>query len=181
VTAARSVKYDELAQQYARAAYQYTTQEWLAELKEVWDKLSEKPQLLQALADTRRAFSERQAQLDAVLPEQLRPDVRNFLYLLLREGNLSLLDGVVAHLSHLVAHGPGTQVAYVTSAVPLTAEERAELQARLQAKYGDHLAMEFQVDASLLGGVVVQVGDKVIDGSLAGRLNALRERLLALR
>lgn len=181
MTAARPVKDSELAQQYARAAYQYSTQEWLTELKEVWDRLSGHPQLLETLADTRLAFSERQAQLEAVLPGQLRPDVKNFLYVLLREGNLGLLDGVVAHLTRLVTYGPGSQVAYVTSAVPLTAEERAQLQARLQAKYGDHLAMEFQVDASLLGGVVVQVGDKVIDGSLSGRLNALRERLLALR
>jgi F0F1-type ATP synthase delta subunit len=41
--------------------------------------------------------------------------------------------------------------------------------------------LDFRVDVSLLGGVVVHVGDKIIDGSVAGKLNALHERLAALR
>jgi F-type H+-transporting ATPase subunit delta len=71
--------------------------------------------------------------------------------------------------------------AEITSAVELTADERRALEARLRAKFGRELSFEYKVDAALLGGVVAKVGDKIIDGSLATKLNAMQEVLLGGR
>jgi len=68
--------------------------------------------------------------------------------------------------------------ARVTSAVPLTAEEQARLRARLGRRFGRELALTITVNPRILGGLIVQVGDVVIDGSLAGKLDTLQERLL---
>jgi ATP synthase F1 delta subunit len=66
--------------------------------------------------------------------------------------------------------------AEVTSAVPLTDAERATLEGRLKAKHGD-LPIHYRVDPAILGGLVVRVGDRMVDGSLATRLNQLRQNI----
>ncbi|MBU0492607.1 MAG: ATP synthase F1 subunit delta [Chloroflexi bacterium] len=71
-----------------------------------------------------------------------------------------------------------TTTARATSAVPLTAEEQARLKTSLKQRFGRDLALALSVDPGILGGIVVQVGDVVIDGSLAGKLDALQEQLL---
>lgn len=169
-----------LARQYARAAYQHTTEGWLDNLRRVWERLAE-PGVLQALGDADTPFAERKARLDALLPADIREEVRHFLYALLRDGRLELLEAIIAELARISQYGPEVQVARVTTTIPLTEAEQAAFRERIHAAYGDRVDIEFRVDASILGGVVVQIGDKVIDGSLAGKLQALRDRLVAAR
>jgi ATP synthase F1 delta subunit len=101
--------------------------------------------------------------------------------LLLREGQLGLLNDVIVDLTRLATRGPELQVARITSAVPLTPDEEQAFRQRIHARFGGDVDLDFRVDSSILGGVIVQVGDKIIDGSLVSRLNALHERLLTLR
>jgi ATP synthase F1 delta subunit len=67
--------------------------------------------------------------------------------------------------------------AKVSSAVLLTSDEQAALGQRLEARLGQPLELRFEVEPSLLGGVVVRVGDQVIDGTVKGRLDALAQTL----
>ena len=181
MTSAGYSKGEDLAREYAQAAYQYTTQDWVGELKRLWDQLVTDPDLLDELADVGLPFSQRQARLDSLLSPDTRPDMKNYLSVLLRDGHLGLLDKVIADMTRLATRGPGAQVAYVISAVPLTREEQQEFRRRIHASYGSLMDLEFQIDASILGGVVIRVGDKVIDGSIAGKLEALHDRLVAIR
>lgn len=71
----------------------------------------------------------------------------------------------------------GDTKARVTSALPLSEEEKAVLLGNLTARLGTEPQLEFDVDPAILGGLVLKVGDRVIDGSVAGKLGALRERL----
>jgi F-type H+-transporting ATPase subunit delta len=175
------VKVEELARKYAQAAYQHTTEGWLDRLGAVRDRLAADPALLADLTNTELSFAQRRAPLDAVLPSDVQSDVRNFLYLLLREGHIGLLDDVIADLSRLSTQAPWAQVARITSAVPLTPDEVEAFRQRIHTRFGSDVDLDFCVDPSILGGVIVQVGDKVIDGSVAGKLDALHERLAALR
>jgi len=68
------------------------------------------------------------------------------------------------------------QSAEVTSALPLTAEEETAVKKDVLAKSGA-AAVAFRVDPAILGGLVVKVGDKVLDGSVAGKLEGLRSSL----
>ena len=56
-------------------------------------------------------------------------------------------------------------------------EVKEALRARLTDRFGAELEFQFEVDASLIGGVYLRVGDQVIDGTVAGKLAALRDRL----
>ena len=66
--------------------------------------------------------------------------------------------------------------AEVTSALPLTSDEESTVKQHILAKVGAQ-AVTFRVDPSILGGVVIKVGDKVLDGSVAGKLEGLRQTL----
>ncbi len=67
--------------------------------------------------------------------------------------------------------------AVVTSALPLTEADQATYRAYLQGQLGPDAVIEFKTDPSILGGVVLRVGDVVVDDSVAGRLSALRQSL----
>jgi F-type H+-transporting ATPase subunit b len=72
----------------------------------------------------------------------------------------------------------GEVTATVTSALPLTDEEKAVVSGGLAEQLGRVPAIEFKVDPAVLGGLIIRIGDKVIDGSVGGRLEALRESLV---
>jgi len=66
--------------------------------------------------------------------------------------------------------------AEVTSALPLSKDEEASVKKDILSKVGAQ-AVSFRVDPSILGGLVIKVGDKVLDGSVAGKLEGLRQSL----
>jgi len=65
----------------------------------------------------------------------------------------------------------------VVSAVPLDEEERKTLEEKLRARFGERLAIDYRVDPDILGGMIVRVGDVLMDYSLRSRLESLRQRL----
>jgi F-type H+-transporting ATPase subunit b len=67
--------------------------------------------------------------------------------------------------------------AEVTSALPLTADEKEAVKNDVLSKIGSQATVAFRVDPGILGGVVVRVGDKVLDGSVAGQLGLMRQNL----
>jgi F-type H+-transporting ATPase subunit b len=67
--------------------------------------------------------------------------------------------------------------AQVTSALPLTTDEQEKVKSDVVAKMGEKAEVEFRVDPAILGGLVIKVGDKVLNGSVAGQLESLRQSL----
>lgn len=87
--------------------------------------------------------------------------------------------GIGAGLDELVqaaAQRRDRSVAHVTSASELTAGQLSQLAQRLDRIYGRPIAVHIEIDSGLIGGLVVRVGDEVIDGSASGRIAALRRQ-----
>ena len=79
----------------------------------------------------------------------------------------------------VVEVGDGIAHATATTAAKLTPEEVKALTERLERSTGRRVALDVEVDPSLLGGLVVRVGDRMIDGSVRGRLERLRNQLVS--
>jgi F-type H+-transporting ATPase subunit delta len=166
-------------QDYARAIYDLALEAWVRQLREVQKAWAGSPALRAAASNVSAPVAERLLALDATVPGGLNEGVRKVLGTLLEAGQLDQLGSILSELEQLARPKAERRLAHVTSAVRLTDAERTAIQARLARKFGSGLEFQFDVDASLIGGVLLRVGDQVIDGSVAGKLAALRDRLTA--
>lgn len=87
------------------------------------------------------------------------------------------LEGGLEELSRLAAARRGRSVAVVVSAVPLSDEQRERLGRSLAALYGREIQLNLDVDPAVLGGITVRVGDEVISGTIAERLDEVTRRM----
>ena len=83
----------------------------------------------------------------------------------------------LAEYGEIAARRNRRSIARVTVAAPLTNEQRSRLRAALAQLYGRDVHLQVELDPQVIGGLVVQVGDEVIDGSVAGRLADARQHL----
>lgn len=162
---------------YARAIYDLALELWMRQLAAIQEALAGDSGLRAAANDTNQSVDDRLKLLAAATPEPLSGDARKFVGTLLAAGQLGQLDHILAEFGRLVRGRAERRVAHVASAVPLTSAEQESLRQRLYRQFGSDLEFDFAVDPALLGGVRLRVADQVIDGSVAGKLAALRERL----
>ena len=164
---------------YAAAIFDLALEAWTQQLGSVQQALRKDPALRDVLDDPSRSTQAKLEQLGQSVPGGLDDPVRKFMGTLLEAGQLDQLDAIMVEFERLARRRPEIKLATVTTAVPLTAAEEETLRAKLIDRYGADLELEFKVDAALIGGVHLRVGDKVIDGSVAGKLASLRDRLAA--
>jgi F-type H+-transporting ATPase subunit delta len=103
--------------------------------------------------------------------------VQDFVGLVAERGRADHLPEIVTAYQTLVDGELGRARAQVRTAVALTAGEKQQLSGKLERALGKRIILEEQVDATLLGGFVAQVGSLILDGSLDGQLARMRQRL----
>ncbi|MBB4657757.1 F0F1 ATP synthase subunit delta [Parvularcula dongshanensis] len=102
---------------------------------------------------------------------------RNLVLLLIRNGRLFAMDGVARAFLERAAAARGEVAAEAVSAHPLSEEQEAALRAEIGRAVGKDVNLTTQVDPSLLGGLIVKVGSRMMDNSLKTKLNRLHARL----
>ncbi|AXB44899.1 F0F1 ATP synthase subunit delta [Amycolatopsis albispora] len=161
-----------------------TSAEKAGNLDSVEDQLFRISRIVAGQPELERALSEQAAPAEAkrtlvrtLFADKVDPVVQLLTeQVVLRNRGRSVsfgLDELVA----LAAERRERSVAYVTSASELSEEQQSQLAEKLQRIYSRPIALHVEVDASLIGGLKVKVGDEVIDGTAAGRLDALRRQL----
>ena len=105
------------------------------------------------------------------------PLARNMVNLLVSRGMVDAIPEVCAEFTVLVDRHLGRQRVAVTTAVPLEAAEVERITRFVADLVQREVVVTTKVDESILGGMVVQIGDRLLDGSAQSRLNGLRERL----
>ncbi len=108
---------------------------------------------------------------------KLAPVMQKVLGLMAEKRRLFVLPQLVAQLTRMIADHKGEVTAEVTSAQPLTAAQTKKLAATLKARVGQDVNIKATVDESLIGGLVVKVGSKMIDTSVRAKLNALQNAM----
>lgn len=101
----------------------------------------------------------------------------NFVKLLARNRRLFVLRDAVSVFQKLAARARGEVEADVTSAAPLTDEQQSELAERLRIAVGKNITLKTTVDPSLLGGLIIKIGSRMIDSSLRTKLATLKMRM----
>lgn len=174
---------DSGARRYAEAAFEVglrdgSVERWRAELDAATAVIGD-PRAIAALSNPATPLNQRSNAITGLLKGTASGPVQNLIQLLLRRGRIEELPRVAAEFRRLDDRRNGITHATATSAAPLTPDEVRALTQRLEQSTGGTIALDVQVDPSLLGGLVVRVGDRLIDGSVRGRLERLRNQLIS--
>jgi len=174
---------DSGARRYAEAAFQVamrddTLETWRSDLDTAASVAADE-RALTVLANPSVPAERRSAMLTQLLGGRISQPVQNLIQLLLRRGRIEELPRVAAEFRRLDDERQGITHATATTAATLTPDEVQALTTRLEETTGGRIALDVQVDPSLLGGLIVRVGDRLIDGSVRGRLERLRNRLVS--
>lgn len=166
------------ARRYAEAAFEIAQRDdsmeaWLAALARAEERLTS-PEVIRLLSNPALPTATRIEVLDRILADDVSRAPRNLLALMVRRGRFDLLPGVIGEFRRLYRLREGIVQATVTSASALEANEVEALQERLVAITDRRIELRQEVDPKLLGGIQVRVGDRLIDGSVRGRLERLR-------
>lgn len=121
------------------------------------------------------------ATLEASLPSTVQPELRNLAKLLVVRNRTNLIPQIREIFEDQVRAERGITVAQVTTSEPLTADEEALVREKLAAMTGNTIEITSTVDPDIIGGIVVRIGDQVIDGSVRNKLERMRTRLVAGR
>jgi F-type H+-transporting ATPase subunit delta len=168
---------------YATAAFELAAEErsldrLAADLAMVKRLLSGSPDLALLVRSPIISRDQQSAGMEAVLMKAGAAALtRKLILLLARKRRLFILSEVIASFEQLLARHRGEIAADVTSARELSAPETAELKRILKDRLGREPRLTVRVDPTLLGGIVLRVGSRMIDSSLRTKLEALRSRM----
>ena len=115
--------------------------------------------------------------VQALFESRVQPMTMHFLHLLIEKKREDLFPDVVHAYRALRDEQIGVVVAHARTAFPLSSEEQTRLEQALERKAGSRIRLTVEQDASLVGGLVVRIGDTVYDGSVRHQLATLRERM----
>lgn len=178
------MSHETVARRYARAVFEIGKEE---------RSLQDLSKSMAAFADM---FTEsdllRQVLMDPLVPEAARENILSdvgdkigaarsalsAVRLLVKNRRLSALPEIARQLAQMVDEDTRMVRATVTSAAPLAAAYVSRLRAELEKATGGQVVLTTKEDPSLISGVVVQIGDRVIDGSVRAKLQGFRDTLL---
>ena len=149
--------------------------DFVSELAQVGDH----PEVQAFVRNPKVSDSEAAAAILALLKSPLNEEAKNFLAMLIENGRVSLLPEIGAQFLLLKNSLEGAADAEITSAFEMTDAQVAELLKTLEKKFSRKLNPAVTVDASLIGGVRVVVGDEVLDTSVRAKLQQMRAALVS--
>ncbi len=173
-----------VARRYAQALYEIavgknTLEAMEKEMKGVAEAVEGSRELQKVLYHPQVLPVEKKTLLKTIFAESVSEETMKFLGLVVDKRRENYIAGIAAEFVALANAARNTAAAKVTSAIELGEEQKQEILKVLAKLSGKEVDPTFEVDPSLIGGVVVRVGDKIIDGSIKTRLATLKSRLMS--
>lgn len=176
----------QLARKYARALFELALEEH--KLVEYGQELSDVRNGIESVPIAGAFLSnpqvERQAKKELIkklFEGEVSEDVYHFLLLLVDKRRMSLFPAIVSQYEELSNEARHIVVADVTTARTLSKEQKDKLEDKLEVVTGKTVKVRLHEDPKIIGGVIVRIGDKRIDGSVTGKLSALAGELMATK
>jgi F-type H+-transporting ATPase subunit delta len=174
-----------VAKRYAKALFEVALEKNLLDqveqdLHAVVQAFEATPELLKWLSHPETDV-EKKKEVFASLFKEAHETVRNLLFLLGDRRREGIIADIYADFKSLADEARGVAEATVTTAFPLSDKEKEQLVQVFQPMIGKKIRITEKVDSDILGGVIVQVGDKLYDGSLRTKLIRFQERLKGTR
>ena len=158
-------------------------------LKPVWDEvravvqaLTDNPDFLPTLRHPDMSMEKKQALLKEIFGSELSHDVMGLLDVLVRKNRIGELEKVLLHFDERAKEREHIGIVEVRTPSALSDSDRKKVEARvLEVTEYASLEMNYIVDESLLGGMVIRIGDQVLDNSIRSKLEAMSRQLGTVR
>lgn len=170
------------AKRYARAIFDLASQQpgqadaWAERLARVGQVFSD-PTVARILDNPTLSVERRQEAVGLALAGGVDQETLNLARLLVESNRVDKVDEIAEEYRRLADDAAGRVQVTATSAVELSQAEQRQLTERLSSRLGRQVRLATRVDPSIMGGLVIQTGDQVIDASVAMRLQQLKRRL----
>lgn len=168
---------------YGEALFQLALEEnkldtFMEEVAFVKEAFAENKDLIKLLNHPQISKEEKVKVIESIFKGRICDDVTGVLVLIVEKGRAFEIEGILSDFLTKVREYKKIGVAYVTSAVPLTEEQKQKIEQKLLATtdYVNY-EMNFSVDASLIGGMVIRIGDRVVDSSIKTKLYHMAQNL----
>jgi F-type H+-transporting ATPase subunit delta len=173
-----------IARQYAKALFDSCKEGHLvdrvaSELETMNEQLRTETEIRALLIHPEIPFEEKRKILKQLIPKGLSSETVAFMNLLLEHRLLELLPDVHQAFAHMRLEVFGILKALIETPRPLTSALKEQLRTALASATGREILVEEELNPALIGGVRIQVGDRILDASIAGRLNRIREKIVA--
>lgn len=170
------------ARRYAQAVFDIgketgTLAQWDLDLAIIHESL-DAPDLLRLLESPETPLDERRNLVNQVF-KGVSPLAHNLLDMLLLRQRIALAPQIQEAFDELYLAEQGIAYADVTTAIPLDPQEETRVIESLTRLTGKSIRLRTKVNPDILGGIIAQVGDQLIDGSVASQLRQLKGRLTA--
>ena len=120
--------------------------------------------------------------LEAVFKGRVSEELVGFLHLIVRKDRYGEIDSILDYCIDEVKQVKGIGVAYVATALDLSEAKKKEVEQKLLSTTSfTRMEMHYQVDESLIGGMVIRIGDRVVDSSIRSKLSGLERELLKVQ
>ena len=170
-----------LAQRYAQALFEIANKTSLdsfdTELRELTQIIEEHEEITQVLYHPHIPLSEKKSLINKLFEGQVSETLRNFLFLLIDRRRQNFLLSIQQEFARMSDEARQIVEAKVVSAIPLSDDQVERLKKGLARLTGKNIRLVSELRPELIGGALVQVGDRVIDGSVAHSLTRMREKL----
>lgn len=165
---------------YAQALFsialeQQKVTEFAQYLEQIQSIFDENPDYYSYLKTPALPLSERLRAIEDAFGTTMPEEIVSYLKLLCEHGQIGVLKDSISEFLKLEMAVSNTATVTITSAIALSEPQKEKLIQKLEAKYRKNLCPVYQVDSALLGGIRIEMEDKVIDGSIVKRLQSLKE------
>jgi F-type H+-transporting ATPase subunit delta len=172
-----------VARPYAEAAFTLARDQnalpvWSGMLR-LTAEIAADPQMRLALTSPKLDAPQKESLFLSVAGDKLSPEGRSFVRVLIESDRIALMPEIRQLFEARKDAAENVARATIESALPLTAEQEASLQAALKRRFGKTIESTVTVNSALIGGARITVGDTVIDGSVLGKLTAMANELTA--
>ena len=136
------------------------------------------PSLGEALFQPLIPASKKKQIVEQIFGDKVHEVTLHYLFLTIDMDRAEVIEQTETEFVRIANERRGVVMAETRSAVELATDQVSKLKEHLETYTGKKVELRFEIDESLIGGITVRIGDTVIDGSIAGHLARLREKLL---
>jgi len=157
-------------------------EELMGEIIQLRELLSENPDFGKLMNHPKVLKEDKLEVLESVFKGRISEELVGFLHLIVSKDRYGEIDSILDYFIDEVKQVKGIGVAYVTTALDLSEAKKKEIEQKLLSTTSfNRMEMHYQVDEGLIGGMVIRIGDRVVDSSIRSKLSGLERELLKVQ